>query len=405
MNHIYIIHESQSSKLNGIGTYLKALVRCCKDNGCRVSLVDVNADEEAFRIVQHPDYEQIFIPSYSSEAMMDAAECVVTFLRMYLDRESTNIFMINQYPCNGLVNSLRASFPESFIYFVIHDMAWTATYMGDVRSFERALQRGDKAFAPRYHMECDLFQSVDKVVCLSPETYQILRNLYHLSGDKVICIPNGMEDCHLPFTLGERLEVRTRYHISPDEFVIVWIGRCSPLKGLKALFSAFQSFLTYCPSARLVIIGPLFNADWMFDGSSSCASRVTFTGHISRAEVFDWYRIADIGVIPSYTEQCSYAGIEMLMFGLPIVTTDGNGLKSMFVHEENALVANIGSRKHIKTLSRHLMHCFREMLNTEIRERLGRNARTCYCEKYTQEKMSEGYAQIFKNIDNVIPRL
>ena len=89
----------------------------------------------------------------------------------------------------------------------------------------------------------------------------------------------------------------------------------------------------------------------------------------------------------------------MLMFGLPIVTTDGNGLKSMFVHEENALVANIGSRKHIKTLSRHLMLCFRKMLSTETRERLGRNARTCYCEKYTQEKMSEGYAQIFRGMD------
>ena len=397
MNHIYIIHESQSSKLNGIGTYLKELVKCCKASECKVSLVDVNADYEEFRVVQQADYEQISIPSYSSEALMDAAECIVTFLRLYIDTASTNIFLINQYPCNGLVVSLRESFPDSHIYFVIHDMAWTATYMGDVKSFERALQRGDKEFVPRYRMECELFQSVDKVICLSLETYRILRNLYLLTEDKVVCIPNGMEDCHVPFTPEERLKIRTRYHISSDEFVIVWIGRCSALKGIKPLMSAFMSFLNDCPLARLVIIGPLFKADWMFDDSSLCASHITFTGHIPREEVFDWYRMADVGVIPSYTEQCSYTGIEMLMFGLPIVTTDGNGLKSMFTHEENALVANIGRRKDPAVFSRHLLQCFRKMLNEKTRTHLARNARDCYCRRYTQEQMSRGYTQILKN--------
>lgn len=397
MNHIYIIHEAQSSKLNGIGTYLKELVKCCMDSGCKVSLVDVNADTEEFRIEKRPDYEQISIPSYSSDALMDAAECIVTFLRMYIDTSSTNIFMINQYPCTGLVNSLRGSFPSALVYFVIHDMAWTAAYMGDVKRFERALQLGDKKFAPRYRMECDLFQSVDKVICLSTETYQILRNLYHLSGDKVVCIPNGMKDCYVPFTPEERLEIRTRYHIFSDEFVIVWIGRCSPLKGLTPLISAFKSFLHDYPSARLVIIGSLFRADWMFDGNSCCASRITFTGHIPRKEVFDWYRIADIGVIPSYTEQCSYVGIEMLMFGLPIVSTDGNGLKSMFIHGENALIASIGNHKRTETFARHLLQCFRRMINIKTRIRLANNARNCYCKKYTQDCMSKGYTQIFKN--------
>lgn len=397
MNHIYIIHEAQSSKLNGIGTYLKALVKCCKDSDCKVSLVDVNADAKEFRIVEHPDYEQISIPSYSSDALMDAAECIVTFLRMYIDTSSSNIFMINQYPCGGLVNSLRESFSSARVYFVIHDMAWTAAYMGDVKRFERALQLGDKEFAPRYRMECELFQSVDKVVCLSPETYQILRGLYHLSEDKVVCVPNGMEDFYSPITVEERLQLRKRYHISSDEFVIVWVGRCSPLKGIKPLMSVFQSFLTYCPTARLVIIGSLFNADWMFADSSVYASRVTFTSHIPHEEVFDWFRIADVGVVPSYTEQCSYVGIEMLMFGLPVVSSDGNGLRSMFTHNANALVASIGSRRSDKTFSRHLLQCFRKMLDEKLRKHLGKYARISYLEKYTQETMSEGYARILRD--------
>lgn len=41
------------------------------------------------------------------------------------------------------------------------------------------------------------------------------------------------------------------------------------------------------------------------------------------------YQISDIGVLPSFVEQCSYVGIEMMMFGLPIVGTTGTGLSEM----------------------------------------------------------------------------
>ena len=36
-----------------------------------------------------------------------------------------------------------------------------------------------------------------------------------------------------------------------------------------------------------------------------------------------------MGVMPSFHEQCSYVGIEMLMHGLPVIGTDTTGLKEM----------------------------------------------------------------------------
>lgn len=74
------------------------------------------------------------------------------------------------------------------------------------------------------------------------------------------------------------------------------------------------------------------------------STKVTYTGHLERKELKKWYQMADIGVIPSYTEQCSYVGIEMMMHGLPIVTSDGFGLRDMFKDQGNAIVVPIGKR-------------------------------------------------------------
>ena len=62
---------------------------------------------------------------------------------------------------------------------------------------------------------------------------------------------------------------------------------------------------------------------------SGIRNKVTFTGKVDKDELYAFYRIADVGGMPSFHEQCSYVGIEMLMHGLPVIGTDTTGLKEM----------------------------------------------------------------------------
>lgn len=64
-------------------------------------------------------------------------------------------------------------------------------------------------------------------------------------------------------------------------------------------------------------------------------------GILNREELQQLYNKVQIGVIGSLQEQCSYAAIEMMINELPIITTDADGLKEMFTHEDNALVCPI----------------------------------------------------------------
>ena len=54
-----------------------------------------------------------------------------------------------------------------------------------------------------------------------------------------------------------------------------------------------------------------------------------YIGYLQKNELEKWYQLVDIGVLPSYSEQCSYTGIEMMMYSLPIVASDGFGVRIM----------------------------------------------------------------------------
>ena len=51
--------------------------------------------------------------------------------------------------------------------------------------------------------------------------------------------------------------------------------------------------------------------------------------NVDKEYVYKFYQIATIGVLPSYTEQCSYAAIEMMMHGLPLIGTTAGGISEM----------------------------------------------------------------------------
>ena len=56
---------------------------------------------------------------------------------------------------------------------------------------------------------------------------------------------------------------------------------------------------------------------------------MNFTGQLGKKELFELYELSDIGIMPSFHEQCSYVAIEMMMHALPIIGSTSTGLKEM----------------------------------------------------------------------------
>ena len=66
-------------------------------------------------------------------------------------------------------------------------------------------------------------------------------------------------------------------------------------------------------------------------------NKITFTGKLAKSELNKFYQIADIGILLSLHEQCSYVVLEMLSYGIPIIGSDSTGLKEM-IENKNQLI-------------------------------------------------------------------
>ena len=119
------------------------------------------------------------------------------------------------------------------------------------------------------------------------------------------------------------------------------------------MIKAFRMLLKKNPDCRLVIAGDGDLSKYIYE--SRYCSKITFVGKLPHKELYLLYQIADIGVLPSLMEQCSYTVIEMLMFGLPIIGTTTPGISEMI--EDGVHGYKVKIRKRIPEFKQTMQQC------------------------------------------------
>lgn len=182
--------------------------------------------------------------------------------------------------------------------------------------------------------------------------------------------------------------------VEEQEQILLFVGRVTESKGVIVLVEAFKKVLLSCPCARLVIAGNVnfVELEKLLKCSSSIAPRVTVTGLLDKDSLYKWYSIAQVGVIPSYYEQCSYVGIEMLMYGLPIVAVNNYGVRNMFHDGINAKMISAGRQKRKNYLIDKLAAAIVSLLKSDSeRKILAEKARNYYENHYQVQRMENEY--------------
>lgn len=409
MKNVYLIDEHVSSQTNGIGPFIRAYTTCLKKMGVNLSIVSFNEDILEFDIKMEKGVRRILFPIFPTGNFLNHPQIVNRFFKQYIKDSTDNVFCFNHSPCRDLLQIIKDSFPLSKIVFTIHDMAWTGALKGESAMLAHIVaHRTRKANREKYgnlldyfDQERQMYDLVDAVVCLSHNTYSVLRDVYRIDEKKINLIPSGMREIKIATTEDEKIQIRKKWNVGKDEKILFYAGRLSGPKGIYPLVAAFTEVLESYPDTRLVLAGSA-NSEWSYFLASvkRISSKITITGFISKEELKQWYRIVDIGIIPSYYEQCPYVAIEMLMHGLPLVVSDANGLKDMFTDKENAVVAPLGDRQNPKEFTGHIRDALIQLLGSEqLRQELGKKARQTYRDMYSLAAMCERYQRFFKNIN------
>jgi peptidoglycan/xylan/chitin deacetylase (PgdA/CDA1 family)/glycosyltransferase involved in cell wall biosynthesis len=130
------------------------------------------------------------------------------------------------------------------------------------------------------------------------------------------------------FSPGDRVEARRRLGLPADRRALLWVGRMVPVKGLDVLLSACAGLRKSGPPFHLYLVGegPLrktLEADCAALGLSNV---VSFVGPRLHDELPDWYRAADLTVLPSRSEGLPNVLRESLACGTPFVASRVGGI-------------------------------------------------------------------------------
>jgi glycosyltransferase involved in cell wall biosynthesis len=129
---------------------------------------------------------------------------------------------------------------------------------------------------------------------------------------------------------------------APDIFTVLFVGRVAPNKCQHHLIAVFRHLVKLLKRpARLVLVGgysegdPYYASLRQWVDALGLSDNVIFTGKVSNADLYAWYRTADVYVSLSEHEGFGVPLIEAMAFDVPVVayrsttipyTLDGSGL-------------------------------------------------------------------------------
>ncbi|MCD7977612.1 MAG: TIGR04157 family glycosyltransferase [Tannerellaceae bacterium] len=352
MTHIFFFTENDRSSVYGRGTYLKQMITCLQDvKNISLHIVEFFTQESEFQITKEENFSVYSFPAQnnSSFLLFKYYHNCWYILKSYMEIEENDkiIFHLNFLKEYELVKYMKEDFPSCKVIFTLHYQHWASLLNGDLSLYKKILkkqeEKPDDKFEEvysNYLAEKRVFDGVDHIICLSEFTAELLKNSYHIPQNKIVIIHNGLEHNFPNISREEKEKTRKKLWIEKKEKIILFVGRLDATKGINLLIQAFEKVLQTDPDCRLVIIG---DGDFpaCFQKTKTCWSKITFTGRLKKEELYEFYQIADVAALPSVHEQCSYVAIEMMGFGLPIVSSPGYGLLEMIQSYENAKIVSI----------------------------------------------------------------
>ncbi|MCQ8893266.1 MAG: glycosyltransferase [Methanolinea sp.] len=143
--------------------------------------------------------------------------------------------------------------------------------------------------------------------------------------NKIVIIPNGLDLSQFS-NLPERGTFRSKYKISDNEQIILFLGRIHKIKGIDLLIEAYAEVLKEIPNARLVIAGPddnYISALQKQIRELKPGKMPLFTGPLYDQEKLSAYVDADVYVLPSRYEVFANTILESWACGTPVIVTTG----------------------------------------------------------------------------------
>ena len=266
----------------------------------------------------------------------------------------------------------------------------------------------ERASALRLQVEARLMREVDHIVAGSPMDKVHMLKLYAAPAERITVIPPGVDVHH--FRPRPKGKARAVVGVPRDTFMILYVGRIEPLKGVDTLLRAVRLLAQRCCSPTditVVIIGgdasvPRSQMDaemarlYTLRDALGLRDLVTFLGRQGQNVLPYYYAAADVVVMPSYYESFGMVALEAMACGTPVVASRVGGLIFTVVDGVTGFHVPSGQPEPLAEKLELLMQ------RPDLRAHLGRHARLRALH-YAWPYIADRVEQLFKRIREMHP--
>lgn len=230
--------------------------------------------------------------------------------------------------------------------------------------------------------------NADKIIAISSQIEQELLN-FGFRLEQIIKIPNGVEE---PSTYDkiQLSTLRKKLGIPQDACMVVFVGSLSPKKNIRKLIEAWGLVVAQSnKKIKLILLGEGEQRREIerLVNSKSLDEYVELKGKVNN--VGEYLTVSDVFVLPSLVEGLSNALLEAMAYGVACAASSIPGNIDIIKHEQNGLLFSPEDETEIAS------QLLRLIGDSSLRERLGSKAVETIERKYTLDRVTEKYCELY----------
>ena len=254
----------------------------------------------------------------------------------------------------------------------------------------------------RFTIEDRVVQEADHIIAECPQDREDLLRLYQADSNRISIIPCGFDAAE--FWAINKTHARLTLGLSPDEYVILQLGRMVPRKGVDTVIRAFAELFKHSSvSARLLIVGgeaelpdpqltPEIGRLSAIAQELGVASRISFVGRKGREVLKYYYSAADVFVTTPWYEPFGITPVEAMACGTPVIGAEVGGIKFTVKDSETGYLV---PPNQPELLADRLLHLFE---NPQLRSLFGQQAMRRCQEHFTWQKVTSAVAALYEEV-------
>ena len=209
-----------------------------------------------------------------------------------------------------------------------------------------------------YPVEKMLSKKTDVLFTVNQDDYKLANEKFARKGLRIELVPEvGINTTRLQVKDPEaaRREVRVRYGIPADAFLMIYIAEIVPNKNQGMLLKALKRLLDEGRNVHLMLVGPDYS-------SGACRQTIEELGITDHVTLTGWQ--SDIGPLLYASDLCTASSIregfginlaEAMYCGLPVIATDNRGHRMIIEDGKNGFLVPVGDDEAMAKRAAELM--------------------------------------------------